>query len=81
MLFRSQSNILLEEEVNKSVKLSLDKNNVKNYKDNSFTLVSFGEEIPEIKIFVGHDWENKKTTLLFTGINKDGFSVWGKKIK
>lgn len=76
-----QSNILLEEEVNKSVKLSLDKNNVKNYKDNSFTLVSFGEEIPEIKIFVGHDWENKKTTLLFTGINKDGFSVWGKKIK
>ena len=27
----------------------------------------------------GWDWENKKQTILFTGLAKDGFSIWGKK--
>ncbi|MBQ5453316.1 MAG: arabinan endo-1,5-alpha-L-arabinosidase, partial [Bacteroidales bacterium] len=76
-----QSNVLLDEEINKSKPLTLSKENVKNFSLNSFDLTLDGGEIREIKIFVGHDWENQKTTLLFTGINKDGFSIWGKKIK
>lgn len=27
----------------------------------------------------GRDWENKKSTILFTGLNNDGTAVWGKK--
>jgi arabinan endo-1,5-alpha-L-arabinosidase len=34
------------------------------------------------KVFVqkGRDWENKKTTLIFTGLNNTGTAIWGKKI-
>ena len=33
------------------------------------------------KVFVqkGHDWENKKSTIIFTGLNNAGTAVWGKK--
>jgi arabinan endo-1,5-alpha-L-arabinosidase len=33
------------------------------------------------KLFVqpGRDWENKKTTVIFTGLNNSGTAVWGKK--
>lgn len=33
------------------------------------------------KLFVqnGRDWENKKSTLIFTGLNNNGTAVWGKK--
>lgn len=33
------------------------------------------------KVFVqkGRDWENKKNTIIFTGFNSTGTSVWGKK--
>jgi arabinan endo-1,5-alpha-L-arabinosidase len=33
------------------------------------------------KVFVqkGRDWENKKNTLIFTGLNNTGTAVWGKK--
>ena len=27
----------------------------------------------------GRDWENKKNTVIFTGLNNKGISVWGKK--
>ena len=76
-----QSNVLLEEEVNKSVKLVLDSENVKDFSKGCFTLIYDGKQVKEVKIFVGHDWENQTTTLLFTGINDEGFSLWGKKIK
>jgi arabinan endo-1,5-alpha-L-arabinosidase len=29
----------------------------------------------------GHDWENKKPCLVFTGLNNAGTAIWGKKIK
>jgi len=32
-------------------------------------------------VFNGHDWENETRTLLFTGIDENGCSVWGKRIK
>jgi arabinan endo-1,5-alpha-L-arabinosidase len=33
------------------------------------------------KVFVqqGRDWENKKTTIIFTGLNNAGTAIWGKK--
>jgi arabinan endo-1,5-alpha-L-arabinosidase len=33
------------------------------------------------KVFVqkGRDWENKKNTIIFTGLNNTGTAVWGKK--
>jgi arabinan endo-1,5-alpha-L-arabinosidase len=33
------------------------------------------------KLFVqkGRDWENKKSTLIFSGLNNDGTAIWGKK--
>jgi arabinan endo-1,5-alpha-L-arabinosidase len=31
-------------------------------------------------VFHGWDWEDKKNTILFTGISENGFTVWGKKI-
>lgn len=27
----------------------------------------------------GRDWENKKNTIIFTGLNNEGVAVWGKK--
>jgi arabinan endo-1,5-alpha-L-arabinosidase len=33
------------------------------------------------KVFVqkGRDWENKKSTIVFSGLNNDGTAIWGKK--
>jgi arabinan endo-1,5-alpha-L-arabinosidase len=39
------------------------------------------ETIDHIFVFAGHDWENEKETVLFTGLDKKGRSVWGKRIK
>jgi arabinan endo-1,5-alpha-L-arabinosidase len=39
-----------------------------------------GDEIKELIIFAGQDWENERETILFTGLDKNGRSVWGKKI-
>jgi arabinan endo-1,5-alpha-L-arabinosidase len=32
------------------------------------------------KIFTGWDWENRRHTLLFSGIQENGSSIWGKKV-
>ncbi len=32
-------------------------------------------------VFVGQDWENQQQTLLITGLDKNGRTVWGKKVK
>lgn len=39
------------------------------------------EEIKNLIIFAGHDWENEAETILFTGLDSWGRSVWGKRIK
>lgn len=75
-----QSNVLLEEEVNKSERVVLDGNNVSDFKDGSFTLTLKDTKISGVKSYIGHDWENQKQTVLFTGIDNQGFAVWGKKI-
>ncbi|MFA7141425.1 MAG: hypothetical protein WC126_10570 [Proteiniphilum sp.] len=32
-------------------------------------------------LFFGQDWENQNQTLLFTGLDDKGRSVWGKRTK
>jgi len=76
-----QANELLETEVNKAEVLQLTADNVENFCNNSFTLSINSSTIDDVKVFVGHDWENQKTTILFSGIDNQGFAIWGKKIK
>ncbi|MCR1860088.1 hypothetical protein NSB23_24020, partial [Phocaeicola vulgatus] len=38
------------------------------------------EDINNLIIFAGHDWENETETILFTGLDAQGHSVWGKRI-
>ena len=40
-----------------------------------------GEVLKELIVFAGHDWENEMETVLFTGLDACGRSVWGKRIK
>ncbi len=40
-----------------------------------------GETIRDLIIHAGHDWEREKETILFTGLDSDGCSVWGKRVK
>ena len=39
------------------------------------------EKLDNLIIFAGHDWENETETILFTGLDSRGRSVWGKRIK
>jgi arabinan endo-1,5-alpha-L-arabinosidase len=39
------------------------------------------ETISQLIVFAGHDWENEQETVLFTGLDADGCSVWGKRVK
>ncbi len=45
------------------------------------TLILKNETIYNLIVFAGHDWENETETLLLTGLDKNGCSVWGKKVK
>ncbi len=40
-----------------------------------------GESIDNLIVFAGHDWENEKETILFTGLDSRGRSVWGKRVE
>lgn len=46
---------------------------------NGLTLTLKEEIINNLIVYSGHDWENETETLLFTGLDKNGCSVWGKK--
>ena len=45
------------------------------------TLDLDGENIANLIVFAGHDWENETETVLFTGLDSQGRSVWGKRVK
>lgn len=47
----------------------------------TLTITLDGEEISELITFAGQDWENERETVLFTGLDKRGRSVWGKRIE
>ena len=40
-----------------------------------------GEEISNLIVHAGHDWERETDTVLFTGLDSHGRSVWGKRVK
>ena len=40
-----------------------------------------GETITDLIVFAGHDWELAHDTVLFTGLDSRGRSVWGKRVK
>ena len=44
-------------------------------------IISDKEAINNLIVFTGHDWENEKNTLLLTGLDENGYSVWGKKVQ
>jgi len=48
---------------------------------NGLTFIQDNEVLKNMIVFVGHDWENETETFLFTGLDANGKSVWGKKIK
>jgi alpha-N-arabinofuranosidase len=43
--------------------------------------VRHGETALSLAVWPGQDWENEKKTVLFSGLNASGCSVWGKKRK
>mgnify|MGYP002421982403 FL=1 len=47
----------------------------------SLRLTLDGEDIKDLIVFAGHDWENETETVLFTGLDSRGRSVWGKRTK
>ncbi len=80
---------LKKEEWNISTLLTFEKNGTvgdggKWYFLNEKQLLSLqigGEELNNLVIFAGHDWENEMETILFTGLDNRGRSVWGKRVK
>ena len=79
---------LFNSEWNISSKYSFCKNIIKNKGEWSFNSekqvldLHFKEEsIHNIIVFAGQDWENQKETILFTGLDNQGRSIWGKRIK
>lgn len=80
---------LKEEEWNNSFHLTLSEGNVTGMNENwsfltekqSLKLTVNKEEFNELLIFAGQDWENEKKTILFTGLDNRGRSVWGKRVK
>lgn len=52
------------------------------YDEENGLQIMIGDEIAGSVIpHTGQDWENEQTTILFTGIEKHGFSIWGKRIR
>ena len=51
-----------------------------NVKKQLLTIKTATEDINNLIIFAGHDWENETETILFTGLDAQGHSVWGKRI-
>ena len=50
--------------------------------ENYLLMLDLGtEKIENLIIFAGHDWENETETILFTRLDSQGRSVWGKRIK
>ena len=48
--------------------------------ENYLLMLDLGtEKIENLIIFAGHDWENETETILFTGLDSRGRSVWEKK--
>ena len=49
------------------------------YQDSILSL-SYNSAIYKARVFSEWDWENKKRTIVYTGMNSTGYCIWGKKI-
>ena len=81
-------NHLKSEEVNRSVVVRLSKDYSVSGEmtgkwtfENGILKLNTDNITIELQVFAGQDWENEKKTLLFTGLNDKGYSLWGKRIK
>ena len=81
-------NHLKSEEVNRSVVVRLSKDysisgemTGKWTFENGILKLNTDNITIELQVFAGQDWEYEKKTLLFTGLNDKGYSLWGKRIK
>lgn len=50
-------------------------------KSQLLSLTLDGTEITGLVVHAGHDWEREQDTVLFTGLDPQGRSVWGKRVK
>lgn len=81
-------NLLKSEEVNRSSLVTFNKDfsvtgelkGTWNF-DNGTLKLNLDNNNAELQVFAGQDWENAAKTLLFTGLNNRGYSVWGKRVK
>lgn|SRR5574344_57086 len=71
---------LSSSDMNNSHIVSIGKVDVKHLRNGLFNINIGGEKVKYVKVYRGHDWEKKCETLLFTGINDNGLSIWGKKV-
>ena len=81
-ILQSRGN-LLDSGWNNSRKLTLARDGDWTF-DPSAQLLSLnidGDIISNLVVHAGHDWERGQDTVLFTGLDKDGRSVWGKRVK
>lgn len=81
-------NLLNSEEVNRSQLITLNKNGTisgeltgKWKLKNGKIKLNLESSDAEVKAFMGQDWENETKTILFTGLNGKGFTVWGKRVE
>lgn len=76
---------LLNGEWNDATAMTLTAETAKNGFDPEKQLLNLtldsGETIENLIIFAGHDWERETDTVLLTGLDADGRSVWGKRVK
>jgi arabinan endo-1,5-alpha-L-arabinosidase len=81
---------LVDREWNRSFKLKLNADGSTGMKNGKWSfsvreqilkLTIDNENINELIIFAGQDWENERETILFTGLDDRGRSVWGKRTK
>jgi arabinan endo-1,5-alpha-L-arabinosidase len=64
--------------INKDYSITGEMNGKWEYK-NDVLSITFSETTHS-HLFIGQDWENQTKTILFTGLNPKGYSIWGKKV-
>lgn len=78
---QAADNHLLQGQQNISQIVIINKKSVVKFQDHNLSF-KLGKTIyKDVKVYYGHDWENQTETLIFTGLDDSGYSVWGKKIK
>lgn len=67
--------------INKDLSLSGNLNGMCKFDINNTMKINTSDSAYNVHLFMGQDWENQSQTILFTGLDSRGHSIWGKKIK